>query len=89
MNTKVEERGNEPAMPEALRSFEDRAGYTIHESRGGLTIREHFAGLAMQGLLACPSDHDYGSWEAALAGIANSAVAHADALIAALNGETK
>lgn len=38
MNTKVEERANEPVSPGPMNS--------------GLTIREHFAGLAMQGMLA-------------------------------------
>jgi hypothetical protein len=50
----------------------------------GLTKREHFAGLALQGILANP-DVDWA--ESAFEDIANDAVAYADALIEALNGD--
>lgn len=60
----------------------------------GLTKREYFAGLAMQGLLAHPSDtfcDEQGiepeTTEEAYANGARLAVAYADALIAALNAE--
>jgi len=48
----------------------------------GLTKREHFAGLALQGLLACSSTGGRNAeWHA------EKALACADALIEALNGE--
>ena len=59
-----------------------------HENRphGGLTRRELFAAMAMQGLLAMPSDIDIepgaGSWPEAYA---KHALQAADALIAALD----
>ncbi len=50
----------------------------------GMTLRAHFAGLAMQGLLACAGGGAYDSrWSTS--GCAALAIQHADSLIAALN----
>lgn len=55
-----------------------------NESTATLSVRDHFAALAMQGLLADPETRaDSGPAE-----VADLAVAHADALIARLNGAT-
>lgn len=50
----------------------------------GLTIREHFAGLAMQGLLACPDGACFPTYDESMRHYASRAVAYADALIAEL-----
>lgn len=53
----------------------------------GLTVRAYFAGLAMQGLCANPALQQIDARSAATH-VSVSAVRMADALIAALNGET-
>jgi hypothetical protein len=64
----------------------NQAGYPAFPTKdqtggrwSGLTVRELFAAMAMAGLLANPSER----WQVAI--VANIAVNHADALIAALN----
>jgi hypothetical protein len=54
----------------------------------GLTKREYFAGLAMQGLLACTQTID-GEQVIVSQHISECSVMMADALIEALNKETK
>lgn len=61
-------RANEPAFPH-------RNHLGVH---AGMTLREYYAGLAMQGLLACPDTPD----SYILAG--RAAVVMADALLAAI-----
>jgi len=52
----------------------------------GLTKREYFAALALQGLLAAETEnYNFGPTETGTRTAASDAVAHADALIAALN----
>ena len=54
----------------------------------GLTKREYFAAMALQGLLAAETEnYNFGATETGTRTAASEAVAHADALIAALNGE--
>lgn len=69
--------GDLPASPI---SYDARmmAAYTKGEAIG-LTKREYFAAMAMQGLLAKHGDDDYQAEQ-----IAGYAVAHADALLKAL-----
>ena len=76
-------RANEPAFPDLTRIESDGNDFTAL-CRGGLTIREHFAGLAMQGLLACMNTDTAPSTT-----IATWAVDHADALLAELAKEQK
>ena len=52
------------------------------EAQSGLTKREYFAALALQGILAHPMTEDRHRV------IADAAVAFADALIAALDGDS-
>jgi len=52
----------------------------------GLTKREHFAGLVMQGLLACNAT--YGGSTTQYSMLAHDALKHADALIQELNKES-
>jgi hypothetical protein len=49
-----------------------------------MTLREHYAGLAMQGLLACPDGQGFPSMAEAAKFYAERSVAYADALIAEL-----
>jgi len=71
--------GNDAAFPESYIG-KDRP----HEGIGdGLTVRAYFAAKAMQGLCGNVQMDPY-----KLNLIATMAVRHADALIAALNGET-
>lgn len=74
----MNENGNSPAYPVPLGPDE-----TWAEGRGspnGMTKREEFAKAAMQGMCA-------GGWSTDPLGTAAQALAHADALLAALQGE--
>lgn len=55
----------------------------------GLTKRELFAAMAMQGLLSSPIEIFDKTFDAAAATLANLAVSHADALLAALSDEVR
>lgn len=70
-------RANEPAFPTVRTKSHYSTDINVH-SVGGMTLREYYAGLAMQGLLACPDPPD----SDILAG--RAAVVMADALLAAL-----
>jgi hypothetical protein len=67
--------GEWPAFPESGRSG----------SISGLTKREYFAGLAMQGICANPSDGNFTDREHAM----ETAVAVADTLLAALEKKSE
>jgi hypothetical protein len=72
----------EPAFPLAF-DIGDRDSYSL-----GLTKREFFAAIALQGILARPSDRLLGEpifADSVELAVAISAVRFADALIAALN----
>jgi hypothetical protein len=75
-------RANEPAYPEHD-TYTNRESDVQTDVRGGMTIREAFAMAAMQGLMACPTV------SASAAKIAEAAVSHADALLAALAKPTE
>ena len=65
---------------DAKKNGEQQAFLELGPYSNGLTKREHFAGLAMQGILSASLNmHDYPKE------IAQDAVAHADALLAALS----
>jgi hypothetical protein len=49
-----------------------------------MTLREHYAGLAMQGFLACPDGLGFASAAEAAKHYAAQSVAYADALLAEL-----
>jgi hypothetical protein len=73
-------------VPIAASTFTDTNGFTnLDVESKGLTKREHFAGLAMQGMISSP----IGKLKDVLNGnsLANAAVAQADALLKALEGE--
>lgn len=69
-----------PVFPlENQRLLEDG---TLFKQHPGMTLRQHYAGQAMQGLIAADADIAYNL-------AAEQAVRHADALIAALEGDKK
>jgi hypothetical protein len=61
-------------------------GRDTSDTDSGLTKREYFAAMAMQGLM--PSEVSFPVSESAAKVIAAIAVQQADALIAALNGDS-
>lgn len=75
---------NEPINPIVVTNYNHESGQSfIDDKYQGLTKREHFAGLAMQGLLACNATYD--GKTIARSELAEDALGFADALISALN----
>jgi hypothetical protein len=70
-----------PAFP--TRSYDLERDVWVREE--GMTLRDHFAGLAMQGLLACDLDCS----PKQVPGIAASAYILADAMLKAREAETQ
>lgn len=71
--------GDLPAMAASTSESICQMTGTLKAEFAGLSKREYFAALAMQGLLAKHGDDDYQAEQ-----IAGYAVAHADALLKAL-----
>lgn len=74
-------KANDPISPIPAQFFPD--GLLSVDGSPGLSKREWFAGLAMQGLMACPE----GGNDLKESEIAEASVIVADALIAALNSK--
>ncbi len=74
-------RADQQAFGFAQTKYDDDGTPIGDLSRPGLTKREYFAALAMQGMMA--QANEFSTYR----GLADSAVRHADALIAALNDE--
>jgi hypothetical protein len=84
---RTNEQRNAPAFPVAIEKV-DRSGMRFVEHEFGLTKRELLAAMALQGLLAGSIVVEQDTPELT-ATIARTAVASADALLAALDGVTK
>ena len=86
--------GDMPAMPLSGDAYQDFAGYDGTSKTGynpecqGLTKREQFAAMAMQSLIQVePIYEQMGYVTPSDKGMAITAIAKADALLAALEGE--
>lgn len=77
---------NLPAFPDTMRAAPQSYINQYPENwPTGLTKREYFAGLAMQGLMACNDKGGFNSIEDSCAEAAHFAVKAADALLAELS----